>query len=43
MQGWPAHIANSRNVNGQLIDRMRKNVIKLLKVIGFAIDVETNL
>ena len=32
-----------RNVNGQQIDRMRKNIIKIFKDIGFAIDVETNL
>ena len=32
-----------RNVNGQQIDRMRKNIIKVFKDIGFAIDVETNL
>ena len=32
-----------RNVNGQQIDRMRKNIIKTFKDIGFAIDVETNL
>ena len=32
-----------RNVNGQQIDRMRKNIIKTFKDIDFAIDVETNL
>ena len=32
-----------RNVNGQQIDRIRKNIIKIFKDIGFAIDVETNL
>ena len=32
-----------RNVNGQQIDRMHKNIIKTFKDIGFAIDVETNL
>ena len=32
-----------RNVNGQQIDRMRKNIIKTFKEIGFAIDVEANL
>ena len=32
-----------RNVNGQQIDRMCKNIIKTFKDIGFAIDVETNL
>ena len=32
-----------RNVNGQQIDRMRKNVIKTFKGIGFAINVETNV
>ena len=31
-----------RNVNGQQIDRMRKNIIKIFKDIGFAIDAETN-
>ena len=32
-----------RNVNGQQIDRIHKNIIKTFKDIGFAIDVETNL
>ena len=32
-----------RNVNGQHIDRIHKNVIKTFKDISFAIDVETNL
>ena len=32
-----------RNVNGQQIDLMRKNIIKIFKDIGFAIDMETNL
>ena len=32
-----------RNVNGHQIDWMRKSIIKTLKDIGFAIDVETNL
>ena len=32
-----------RNVNGQQIDRMRKNIIKIFKDIGSAIDVEINL
>ena len=32
-----------RNVNGQQIDRVRKNVIKLFKDIGLLIDIETNL
>ena len=32
-----------RNVNGQQIDRMRKNIIKVFKDVGFAINVETNL
>ena len=32
-----------RNVNGQQIDRMRKNIIKIFKDIGFTIEVETNL
>ena len=31
-----------RNVYGQQIDRMGKNIIKIFKDIGFAIDVETN-
>ena len=32
-----------RNVNGQQIDQMRKNIIKIFKVTDFAIDVETSL
>ena len=32
-----------RNANGQQIDRMRKNIIKIFKDIGFTIDVETDL
>ena len=32
-----------RNGNGQQIDRMRQNIIRIFKDIGFAIDVETNL
>ena len=32
-----------RNKNGQLADRIRKNVIKLFKDIGFKIQIETNL
>ena len=32
-----------RNVNGQQIDRMRKNIIEIFKNTGFVIDVETNL
>ena len=32
-----------RNVNGQQIDQMHKNIIKIFKDIGFAIDVELNL
>ena len=32
-----------RNVNGQQIDEMRKNIMKTFKDIGFTIDVETNL
>ena len=31
-----------RNVNGQQIDRTRKNIIKIFKDIGFRIDIETN-
>ena len=31
-----------RNVNGQQIDRTRKNIIKIFKDIGFGIDIETN-
>ena len=31
------------NVNGQQIDRVRKNVIQLFKDIGFLIDIKTNL
>ena len=32
-----------RNVSGQHIDRVRKNVIQLFKDIGFFIDIVTNL
>ena len=32
-----------RNINGQLTDRIRKNVIKLFKEIDFKIEIETNL
>ena len=32
-----------RNVNGQQIDRVRKNAIQLFKGIDFLIDTETNL
>ena len=32
-----------RNTNEQLMDRIRKNVIKLFKEIGFKIEIETNL
>ena len=32
-----------RNTNGQLTGRIRKNVIKLFKEIGFKIEIETNL
>ena len=32
-----------RNVSGQQIDRMRKNIIKTFKNVFFAIDIETNL
>ena len=32
-----------RNVNGQKIDRIRKNIIQLFKDSGFLIDIETNL
>ena len=31
-----------RNVNGQQIDRERKNIIKILKYARFNIDIETN-
>ena len=31
------------NTNGQLTDRIRKNVIKLFKEIGFKIEIKTNL
>ena len=31
------------NTNGQITDRIRKNVIKLFKEIGFKIEIETNL
>ena len=32
-----------RNVNGQKIDRTRKNIIKIFKDVGFSINIETNL
>ena len=32
-----------RNTNGQLMDRIRKNLIKLFKLIGFKIEIGTNL
>ena len=32
-----------RNINGQHIDRIHKNIIKIFKDIAFPIDVETNL
>ena len=32
-----------RNVNGQQIDSVRRNVIQLFKGIGFLIDIGTNL
>ena len=32
-----------RNTNGQLMDRIRKNLIKLFKLIGFKIETRTNL
>ena len=32
-----------RNTNGQLTDRIRKNVIKLFKEISFKTEIETNL
>ena len=31
-----------RNVNGQQIDRTRKNLIKIFKDVGFSTDIETN-
>lgn len=31
-----------RNVNGQQIYRIRKNIIKIFKDVGFSIDIETN-
>ena len=31
-----------RNVNGQQIDRTRKNIIKIFKDVGFSIDIETS-
>ena len=31
-----------RNVNGQQIDRTRKNIIKIFKDVGFGTDIETN-
>ena len=32
-----------RNVDGQPIDRVRKNTIQIFKDVGFLIDIETNL
>ena len=32
-----------QNTNGQLTDKIRKNVIKLFKEIGLKIEIETNL
>ena len=31
-----------RNVNGDQIDRTRKNIIKIFKDVGFSIDIESN-
>ena len=31
-----------RNVNGQQIDRTRKNIIKIFEDVGFSINIETN-
>ena len=31
-----------RNVNGQQIDRTRKNIIKIFKDVGFSIDIEND-
>ena len=32
-----------RNVNRQNVDRIRKNVVKILKEVGFKIEIRTNL
>ena len=32
-----------RNTNGHLTDKIRNNIIKLFKEIGFKIEIETNL
>ena len=32
----------TRNVNGQQIDRTRKNIIKIFKDVGFSIDIEND-
>ena len=32
-----------RNVDGQPVDRVRKNTIQIFKDVGFLIDIETNL
>ena len=32
-----------RNVNGQKMDRVRKNVIKIFKQVGFKIEIQTHL
>ena len=32
-----------RNVNGQKMDRVRKNVIKIFKEVGFKIEIQTHL
>ena len=32
-----------RNVNGQKMDRVRKNVIKIFKEVGFIIEIQTHL
>ena len=32
-----------RNVNKQKMDRMRKNIIKIFKDVGFKIEIQTNL
>ena len=32
-----------QNVNGQQIDRVRKNTIQIFKDVGFLIDIKTNL
>ena len=36
-------LALLRNLNGQKTDKVRKNIIGVLKDIGFSLEIETNL